>query len=594
MKGSDGKPTSSSIGSEKSLNEETTSVSRRQFIGAATGVAGATLLPGMAFGATTVSKTQHWDFNSDVVVVGSGAAGSCAALYAARDGAEVLMLEKASYYGGTTQKSQGAYWIPNNSLMRQRGLVDDRLDALKYMVRLSFPTLYQADHPTLGLAQAQFDLIAAYFDHGPRVVDELADMEVLQSTFFRGLDGSDFPDYYAHLEENKSPIGRILLPQNSDGQPGFGDELIRQLQAGVEKTGTKVRLNSRAEKLLLDDQGGVVGLLFRDKDHQQLAVRARKGVVFGSGGFIHNQQMRLDYLRGPVYGGCTVAGAEGDFVTMGAAAGAALGNMNNAWWAQILLEHAIVDSAVAMNVFVPPGDSMLQVNRYGQRFVNEKFVYNDRSQAHFVWDAPRAEYPNLFSFLIYDSQVAEKYAGVFPIPAGHAAYLLKGETLAELGQQITGRLAALSAHTGGYTLDSQFADNLAETVSRFNGFADKGVDPDFHRGEVPSELFFNNFYTPPGKPSDQPNPTMRRFADQGPYYAMILAPGVLDTKGGPKINTDGQVLDNYDQPIGGLYGAGNCIAAPAAQAYWSAGATIGAAMIFGALAGAHAANSRDS
>ena len=149
----------------------------------------------------------------------------------------------------------------------------------------------------------------------------------------------------------------------------------------------------------------------------------------------------------------------------------------------------------------------------------------------------------------------------------------------------------MSAHTGGYTLDSDFADNLTETVSRFNGFADEGVDPDFHRGEVPSELFFNNFYTPPGKPSDQINPTMRRFADQGPYYAMILAPGVLDTKGGPKINVDGQVLDNYDQPIGGLYGAGNCIAAPAAQAYWSAGATIGAAMIFGALAGAHAANS---
>ncbi|MBL4621468.1 MAG: FAD-binding protein, partial [Immundisolibacteraceae bacterium] len=340
------------------------------------------------------------------------------------------------------------------------------------------------------------------------------------------------------------------------------------------------------------DRGDVVGLLYRDKDNKQLAVRARKGVVFGSGGFIHNKQMRLDYLRGPVYGGCTVAGAEGDFVTMGAAAGAALGNMNNAWWAQILLEHAIVDSAVAMNVFVPPGDSMLQVNRYGQRFVNEKFVYNDRSQAHFVWDAPRAEYPNLFSFLIYDSQVAENFAGVFPIPAGHAAYLLKGQTLVELGQQITSRLAALSAHTGGYTLDSQFADNLADTVERFNQFADKGVDLDFHRGEVPSELFFNNFYTPPGQPSDQPNPTMRRFSDQGPYYAMILAPGVLDTKGGPKINPMGQVLDNYDQPIGGLYGAGNCIAAPAAQAYWSAGATIGAAMIFGALAGAHAANSR--
>ncbi|MBL4623221.1 MAG: FAD-dependent oxidoreductase, partial [Immundisolibacteraceae bacterium] len=222
MKPSDGKPATSSTSSEKSINREVKSVSRRQFIGAASGVAGAALLPGMAFGAEPVAKNQHWDFDSDVVVVGSGAAGSCAALYAARDGAKVFMLEKASYYGGTTQKSQGAYWVPNNSLMRERGLVDDRLDALRYMVRLSFPTLYQADHPTLGLAQAQFDLIATYFDHGTRVIDELAEMDVLQSTFFRGLDGTDFPDYYAHLEENKSPIGRILLPKDSNGHPGFG------------------------------------------------------------------------------------------------------------------------------------------------------------------------------------------------------------------------------------------------------------------------------------------------------------------------------------------------------------------------------------
>ena len=78
--------------------------------------------------------------------------------------------------------------------------------------------------------------------------------------------------------------------------------------------------------------------------------------------------------------------AQGDFDPDRQAAGAQLGNMQNAWWSQVVFEQAVVSSAVPMNVFVSPGDSMLQVNRYGRRFVNEKFVYNERTQLHFVWD----------------------------------------------------------------------------------------------------------------------------------------------------------------------------------------------------------------
>jgi len=569
-------------------------ISRRKFLGTATGVAGGALLAstGLAstgLGAQTVSAQQQWDSETDLVVVGSGAAGSCAALFASKKGARVLLVEKAGYYGGTTQKSQGGYWVPNNSLMRKRGLDDPREDALRYMARLSFPTLYQPDQPTLGLPQPAYDLLARFYDQGSRVLDDLGDMGALKSTFFTGFDGTDFPDYYAHLPENSAPIGRILQPQDETGKARMGDELIRQLKAAVEDAGVEIRYNCRAQQLLLDDSGGVAGLVCRNGDGTTHAVRARKGVMFGSGGFIHNREMARNFLRGPVYGGCTVAAAEGDFVTIGAAAGAALGNMNNAWWAQILLEQAVHNSAVPMNVFIPPGDSMVQVNRYGKRFVNEKFVYNERTQAHFVWEPKRAEYPNLFALLIYDQQVADEFAGVFPIPAGHASYLLKGNSLEALTQAIGGRLQTLAAHTGGYTLDDEFTDNLTQTIRRFNGFAEQGKDEDFHRGEVPSELFFNKFYTPPSLVSKQANPTMRAFKSEGPYYAMILAPGVLDTKGGPKINTNSQVLDNFGNTIPGLYGAGNCIAAPAAQAYWSAGATIGSAMVFGALAGEHAA-----
>jgi len=167
--------------------------------------------------------------------------------------------------------------------------------------------------------------------------------------------------------------------------------------------------------------------------------------------------------------------------------------------------------------------------------------------------------------------------------------LVRGESLKELADALSQRLASLESEgRAGVALDQEFATNLAETVARYNEMAERGMDEDYGRGSSPIELFRNG----KARPSNDKNPAMFPFRDRGPYYALILAPGTLDTKGGPAIDVHGRVLDSKSRPIKGLYAAGNCAGFPSANAYWAGGATIGLAITFGYLAGKHAAESK--
>jgi 3-oxosteroid 1-dehydrogenase len=232
------------------------------------------------------------------------------------------------------------------------------------------------------------------------------------------------------------------------------------------------------------------------------------------------------------------------------------------------------------------------VNKYGRRACNEKTTYNDRTQSHFAWDPARAEYPNFLQFAILDERTRSRFArgdlpmdhqaGNFIPPVGEESkYLLRADTIEGLVDALRERLAALADRTRGVQLADDFLPRLQETIERFDGYARAGADPEFHRGESAIELLMHG-----GRAdgNDLPNETMYPLASEGPYYATILAPGSIETKGGPKVNPSMQILDGLDVPVPGLYGVGNCVASASGQAYWSGGSTWGPYVGFGQVA----------
>jgi hypothetical protein len=237
-----------------------------------------------------------------------------------------------------------------------------------------------------------------------------------------------------------------------------------------------------------------------------------------------------------------------------------------------------------------PGASSVVVNAHGQRVVNEKLQYNERGKVHFIRD-DAGGWPNRLLFLVYDDAVAQDsqgWPGRWPVPPPgvEADHVAKAETLSELAGELSRRLEGLAEQIGigGFELAGDFVEGLASTIERFGRFAEKGLDEDFGRGKTDSD----RAYSEPARPG-LPNGTMAPFARTGPYYAMILGAATLDTKGGPKIDVKSRVLSKGEEPIPGLYGAGNCIASPAGEAYWGGGGTLAPALVFGYLAGKNVA-----
>lgn len=526
-------------------------------------------------------QTNHeWDRSVDVLVAGSGIGGLGTAVVAAAAGAEVAVVEKASSVGGTTAKSAGYMWVPNNRFQRDLGRDDPRKDALRYMAKLARPRLYDPESATLGLPRWEFEGIAAFYDHASEAAEYYEKLGVLEFGH-----AADFPDYYAHIDEDSTPTGRILFPLESQAGPTGGRVLVDALEEACARASVPIELDTRITEVVQAPDGHVLGAVVITAQGRVERIRARRGVVFATGGFTQEPDLRLRYLDNSYVGGCAARGNTGDLLPIARGAGADLANLNLGMRAPMVLEKLVRDPAGVRGSFMLPGDSMIIVNRFGRRVVSEKLPYHDFARTFFQWDSQLGSYPNNPLIAIWDD-AAQRFGGEGfgnPIPPADEDdyWVVTADTLEGLAEGLAPRLHALRTMTGQAALDTGFVPTLQDTLARWAEMAREGVDRDFGRGSTPIEQGLSAFFGV----GEGPNPMMAPLDAEGPFHAAILGPALIDTAGGPRCNPSGQVLRPDDSIIDGLYAVGNCAAVPSGEAYWAGGHTIGFIQCAAYLAG---------
>lgn len=551
-----------------------------------------------------------FDETVDWVVAGSGAGSMASALVMRKAGKSVLILEKAALVGGTTAKSGGVIWIPDNRFMREAGVEDSAEAAIRYL-----DTVVGDDSGTPGTTHEKR---LAYVDEAPKMIDFLVEQGVKlerASTFW--------PDYYDELpggcKTSRCVVAQLfdtneLGPWREKLRPGFlpvparleegrmlpyykqswegrwtflkvalrtvlakltrrhivsaGAALQgRMLQASLA-AGVEIRLESPVSELLVED-GKVVGVVTL-KNGKPWRVGARLGVLVNAGGFSRNQAMRDRYQPGTrVEWSQTAESDTGDMHIEMERIGGVLAQMG-----EMVGYQCTTAPGWEQQDPMPGAQSVtgkphaILVDQSGVRYMNEGGSYElyceNMLKRH-------QSVPAIPSWAIFDAQYIDKYmlAGTFPGRSkpkswSETGYLRQADSVEALARQLDIDPATLKG-----------------TVERWNGFVDRNVDEDFHRGERAYDHWL-------GDPYHTPNPALGRI-DKAPFYAVPVVPGDVSTYGGVVTDAHARVLRADGSVIEGLYATGVSTASVMGGVYPAAGASIGPSLTFGYIAARHAA-----
>lgn len=531
---------------------------------------------------------ERWDRVVDVAIVGSGGAALVAATLAHDGGAEVLVLEKADQLGGTTAVSGGVMWLPQNHHMAELGIPDSREEAIAYISRLA---MGHEHDPAL---------VETFVDTAPEALTYLEAKTPLETTAV-----ANFPDYYSPFDvPGKKPGGRSLEPvpypvaaelpewkdrlatratlmslgavttlgeEFSEQSPDLAAEIARReaedvrvkgaaligmLFKGLLDRGVEVLLETPARELVALD-GAVCGVRC-ETGGSSLLVGARRGVILACGGYEWNREMVRAFI-GYDLAPLTPPNNVGEGLVMAMEAGAQLANMNSYWGHPAMLDPSVVRDGEPVPQFEwGRGEpASLIVNGQGVRFANEALPYNDFPKTFGAFDPTGVAFPNEGpAWMIFDQTVREATQILSMLPDGPVPdWMPQADSIRELAVRIE--------------LDP---DTLEATVARFDEQAARGEDADFGRTRVGLMA--------PGRVQPLATP---------PYYAVRVLPGTLGTNGGPRLDANARVRSQRGDVVAGLYAAGNTAAAPFGWAYPSGGGTLGTAVVFGFLAGRHAA-----
>jgi len=470
-------------------------------------------------------EIDAWFDECDVLVVGYGGAGACAALEAQARGAGVTLLEIASAGGGTTALSGGQIYLGGGTpIQRACGFEDTKADMEAY-IRIAAG------------ANADADKVHVYCDESVDHFDWLVAQGVVFNPEYYGGKHTNMPEYQSlgwsgnekgHRESQAArPAPRSHKPKAfwEDG----GSTLMATLRAAVERTKIRVEVDTRALTLIREGDR-VVGVLCRSAGEQR-AFRARGGVVLACGGFIMNREMVEKYAPrlkdGTPLGSAHDTGAG---ILMGLGAGAAAINMSEGFISVIWYP----DGIFCEGVFV---------NAQGQRFVNED-CYHARGGHHCL------NQPDRKAYMVVDSRIYTK-----PPLYSAAAVVEVGESFEELERGAGFPTGTLSA-----------------TLATYNRFAARGEDPLFHK--------HRDFV----RPLDQPPYALLDFSiDTGIYYPAFTLGGLDTTVDGAVRTPSGRTIPGLF--AAGRTAAG----LPRSGEGYASGMSVGDATFFGRRAGRAAA-----